>query len=70
MLRAAAAADGLVGLDVGADAEAGLGERLPAEITVRFLQCVQSLRARRWATTQSSAEAVRKLSMPIFCKPA
>ena len=26
------------------------------------------MRARRWATTQSTAEAVRKFSIPIFCR--
>ena len=34
--------------------------------TVRVLQSGQSIRARRWATTQSTAEAVRKDSIPIF----
>ena len=42
-----------------------LGERLRRRSTVRRLQFGQSLRARRWATTQSTAEAVRKVSIPI-----
>ena len=37
----------------------------PARIVTGSLQCVQSRRARRCETTQSSAEAVRKGSIPI-----
>ena len=66
-LVAAAAADRLVGLELGADADAGLGERLRRHDRAP-LAVGQSLRASRWATTQSTAEAMRKDSMPIFVR--
>ncbi len=62
---AAPAADRLVGLELHARACSRSRCSAFAGMIVRRLQLGHSMRARRWATTQSSAEATRNGSTPI-----
>ena len=47
------------------DVEAVLAQDLGGSMWIGFLQCSHSVRARRWATTQSMALETRNGSMPI-----